>query len=130
LKKKKRILIVDDERDVAMVMHHHLEGEDYEVEEAHNGAEALHRIFSGAFDLVLLDYAMKDIKGDRICVMARADAKTEKLPVIIVTAHMEVDDKQFKDYGATDVIYKPVSGYDLRAKIEKYFSNEKGEGQQ
>lgn len=119
---KKRILIVDDEKDVAMLLHHYLEDDDYEIEEAYTGAEALNRIFAGDFDLVLLDYAMKDIKGDRVCLLTRAEDKMKKLPMIIVTAHVEVDDKVFREYGATDVLYKPVSSDELRNKIKKYLS--------
>ena len=120
---KKRILIVDDERDVAMVLHHYLEDEKYEVEESYSGSDALNRIFTGEFDLILLDYAMKDIKGDRISLLTRADDKMKKLPIIIVTAHVEVDDRVFKEYGASDVLYKPVSSDDLKATINKYLSN-------
>lgn len=118
---KKRILIVDDERDVAKLLRAYLEN-DYDVEEAHNGSDALNRIFKGEFDLILLDYAMKDIKGDRICQLTRTDDQTHKLPVIIVTAHVEVDEKQFREYGASDVLYKPVNNRDLLDKIEKYLS--------
>ena len=117
----KRILIVDDEKDVAMLLHHYLELKDYEVEEVYNGADALNRIFNRKFDLVLLDYGMRDIKGDRICSLTCSDAKMQKLPVIIiVTAHIEMDDRIFKEYGATDVIYKPLDAEELISKVEKY----------
>jgi CheY-like chemotaxis protein len=118
--KTPRILIVDDERDVAMLIHHYLEMKDYTVEEAYSGSEALKRIFSGDIDLVLLDYGMRDIKGDRVCMLMRSDEKTKKLPVIIVTAHVEVDDNLFKQYGATEVVYKPVDTDELYKKIAKH----------
>ena len=118
---KKRILIVEDERDVAMLLHEYLENENYEIQEVHSGAEALGRIFSGSgFDLVLLDYGMRDIKGDRVCELVRNDEKTKQLPVLIVTAHVEMDEKIFRDYGATDVLYKPVDSHELIEKIKKY----------
>ena len=116
----KRILIVEDERDVAMLLRNYLEFKGYEVEEAHSGADALKRIFKGGYDLVLLDYGMRDIKGDRLCQMARAEGATSKLPMIIVTAHVEVDDNLFKQWGATDVIYKPVNTDELYSKVEKH----------
>jgi DNA-binding response OmpR family regulator len=116
----KRILIVDDERDVAMLLRNYLEFKGYQVEEAHNGSDALKRIFNGDYDLVLLDYGMRDIKGDRICLLTRDDDKTKKLPVIFVTAHVEVEDRVFKQCGADDVIYKPVNSDELYKKIEKY----------
>ncbi len=119
---RKRILIVDDQRDVAMLLHHYIQNEKYEVEEVHSGAEALTRVFAGGFDLVILDYAMRDIKGDRVCMLIREDDKTKELPVIMVTAHSEIDDHVFRQYGATDVLYKPVSADDMQLVIEKYLS--------
>ncbi len=119
---KKRILIVDDQRDVALLLHHYIQNEKYEVEEVHSGAEALNRVFKGGFDLVIMDYAMKDIKGDRICALMREDEKTKGLPVIIVTGHSEVDERVFREYGATDVLYKPVEGNELSLMVEKHLS--------
>ena len=114
----KRILIVDDEKDIAMLIHHWLEQRQFEIEEAHSGSEALKRIFRGGIDLVLMDYEMKDIKGDRLCLMIREDNNMRKLPVIIVTGHMEIDDQVFKEYGANEVVYKPVNADELVEKIE------------
>ena len=116
----KRILIVEDERDVATLLHHYLESKNYEVDEVYSGAEAMKRVFGGQYDLVLLDYAIRDIRGDRVCQLMRADKKMEKLPIIIVTGHIEVDDHIFKQYGATDVIYKPVDSDELYKKIEQH----------
>ena len=115
----KRILIVDDERDVAMLLEHQLEQHGYEIEKIYSGSEALTRIFQGGYDLILLDYGMKDIKGDRISLLIREDAKLRTLPVIIVTAHIEVDENEFKEYGATEVLYKPVESEDLLAAVKK-----------
>ncbi len=119
---RKRILIVDDQRDVALLLHHYIQNEKYEVEEVYSGAEALTRVFTGGFDLVIMDYAMRDIKGDRVCMLMREDDKTKDLPVIIITGHSEIDEKVFRQYGATDVLYKPVLGDELKLVIEKYLS--------
>jgi DNA-binding response OmpR family regulator len=116
----KRILIVDDHRDVARLLHNYLELKNYQVDESYSGSDAMKRIFSDEYDLVLLDYDMRDIKGDRICQMTRSDSKMRRLPVILVTAHVEIDDHIFREYGATDVIYKPVDSEELFSKIEKY----------
>src|SRR3989338_3533734 len=115
----KRILIVDDERDVAMLLEHQLEQHGYEIEKIYSGSEALTRIFQGGYDLILLDYGMKDIKGDRISLLIREDAKLRTLPVIIVTAHIEVDENEFKEYCATEVLYKPVESEDLLVAVKK-----------
>ena len=109
----KRILIVDDQRDVAMLLHHQLEQQGYEIEEIYNGSQALNRIFAQNYDLVLLDYDMKDIRGDRILTMIREDSRLRELPVVIITAHVEIDDSLFKKYGATEVIFKPIATDEL-----------------
>ena len=115
----KRILIVDDHRDVAMLLHHQLEQQEYEIEEVYNGSQALSRIFEGNFDLVLLDFDMKDIRGDRVLILAREDERLRKLPIIIITCHVELDDRMFRTYGATDVLYKPVASDDLIRIVRK-----------
>ncbi len=115
---KKRLLIVDDEKKITMLLQGWLENQPYEIEQAHSGSEALRRVFKGGLDLVLMDYEMKDIKGDRLCLMIREDNNMRKLPVIIVTAHHEIDEQIFKEYGANEVIYKPVDAEELVSKIE------------
>jgi len=115
----KRILIVDDERDVAMLLQHQLEQHGYAIEKIYSGSEALTRIFQGGFDLVLMDYGMKDIKGDRISLLMRADEKLRTLPIIIITAHVEVGERELKEYGANIVLYKPVEREDLLAAVKK-----------
>ena len=115
----KRILIVDDERDVAMLLEHQLDQQGYEIERINSGAEALTRIFQGGYDLVLLDHAMRDIKGDRICLLIRADDKFKELPIIMITAHVEVGEREFMEYGANAVLYKPVDTDDLLQEVKK-----------
>lgn len=107
-----------------MLLRHFLElDQDYEVEEVHSGSEAMKRIFKDHFDMVLLDYEMKDIKGDRICLMVREENALKDLPVIVVTGHIEIDDKIFREYGATEVLYKPVESDRLIQTIKKHLKS-------
>ena len=115
----KRILVVDDDRGAAMVMRHMLLIGGYEVEEVYQGSEALRRISESSFDLLLLDFNMRDIKGDRLCLMLRMDEKTKDLPIMIVTAHTEREERIFKEYGATEVIYKPVDSAEFNQKVKR-----------
>ena len=115
----KRILVVDDDRGAAMVMRHMLLIGGYEVEEVYQGSEALRRISESPFDLLLLDFNMRDIKGDRLCLMLRMDEKTKDLPIMIVTAHTEREERVFKEYGATEVIYKPVDSAEFNQKVKR-----------
>ena len=115
----KRILVADDERSVAISIRHMLEIYGYEIEEVYQGSEVLRRISESSFDLLLLDFDMRDIKGDRICLLMREDDKLRALPVIIITAHIEVDERIFKEYGADAVLYKPVESEDLIRAVKK-----------
>ncbi len=114
---KKRILIADDDRQCLTYVRDLLEHEGYEVDEASRGAEVLRRVLEGSYDLLLLDFDMKDIQGDRISLMLSMDKLYEKLPILIVTGHMEKSEHVFKEYGATDVIYKPFESHDFLSKV-------------
>ncbi len=115
----KRILIADDDRNAVMLIRHLLELQGYELEEVHQGSEVLRRVSESPFDLVLLDFNMRDIKGDRVCLMLRLDEKFKNLPIMIVTAHIERDEHVFKEYGATEVIYKPLDTEEFIKKVRK-----------
>ena len=122
----KRILIVDDDRQCAQLVTNMLEMSGYETEEVYSGGDALRRLSQGNFDLALIDFEMRDIKGDRICLMLRLEEKTKDFPIMIVTAHIERDEKIFREYGATDVIYKPLDSEDFLKKVKKCLKE--GEG--
>ena len=115
----KRILIVDDDRQCAHLVTNMLEMEGYETQEVYSGADALRRLSEDVFDLALIDFDMRDIKGDRICLMLRMEEKTKDFPIMIVTAHIEKDEKIFRDYGATEVVYKPLDSEDFIKKVKK-----------
>jgi two-component system phosphate regulon response regulator PhoB len=114
---KKRILVADDDRGAAMLLRHMLMMHGYEVEEVYQGSEALRRVSESPFDLLLLDFNMRDIKGDRVCLMLRMDEKTKDLPIMIVTAHTEREERIFKEYGATEVVYKPPDPEEFIRKV-------------
>ena len=115
----KRILVADDDRGAAMVMRHMLLIHGYEVEEVYQGSDVLRRASESPFDLLLLDFNMRDIKGDRVCLMLRMDEKTKDLPIMIVTAHTEREERIFREYGATEVIYKPLETETFIQKVKK-----------
>ena len=120
----KRILIVDDDKECAMLLREALRIRGYETEEVFSGAEALRRLSVDMYDLVLIDFDMRDIKGDRICLMLRLEDRYKDLPIVIVTAHVERDEKVFREYGATDVIYKPLDSKDFMLKVKKCLKEE------
>lgn len=116
----KRILIVDDEKGITMSFRRLLELSDYEIEEAHGGSEAFRRLMGGAFDLVLLDYMMPDVRGDKVCEMIRGEERFKELPIVIITAYHDQTEAKLKAWGASEVLYKPVESQDVLAAIRKF----------
>ena len=78
-----KILVVDDEVDIAELMKDILEDEGYDVEIAHDGKTAIYKIKEESFDLILLDIMMPDISGTEVCANIRNETSA---PIIFVTA--------------------------------------------
>lgn len=86
-RKRKHILLVDDEADVALGLRALLEARGYDVEVLHNGVEALEHLARDPLpDLVLLDYEMPELDGEEVLACLRAEERTRKLPVVMATA--------------------------------------------
>jgi CheY-like chemotaxis protein len=86
-KKKKRLLLVDDEADVVMGLAALLSARGYDVEVVHDGVEALGRLAREPLpDLVLLDYELPELDGEEVLSCLRSEARTAKLPVLLATA--------------------------------------------
>ncbi len=116
----KRLLIVDDEKAFTLALRRRLELSGYEVEEASGGSDVFRRLLQRPFDLVILDYMMPDIRGNKVCEIVRSEARFKDLPIIIVTAYHNQDEATLKSYGATEVLYKPVAVEELLALIDKH----------
>jgi diguanylate cyclase (GGDEF)-like protein/PAS domain S-box-containing protein len=120
--KQPSILIVDDDEILRMLLKQFLEGEEYRVTEATNGMEALARISTEAYDLVIMDIAMPGIDGLSVCEHLKFSQENPS-PVLMITA-LEDDesiDRAFKA-GAVDLIRKPIHWSVLRNRI-RYIIN-------
>jgi len=114
---KKRILIVDDERDIVDLLRYNLAKEGYEVVTAFNGSEALDKT-STPPDLVLLDVMMPVLDGFETCKKLKSDPRTASVPVIFLTASSsEVDEVLGLELGAEDYLQKPISPRKLVARV-------------
>ena len=82
---KKKILIVDDEHDIVIILKMALEKEGYEVEEAFDGVEALEKVTLFKPDLILLDIMMPKMDGHSVNLKLKEVEATSKIPVIIIT---------------------------------------------
>ena len=113
-----RVLIVEDERDVAELLRYNLGKEGYDVVVAATGAEAVRQAHEARPDLVLLDIMVPQLNGWEICRRLKQDTETRAIPVIMVTGRVEEGDKVLGfEVGADDYVTKPFSPRELIARI-------------
>ena len=114
-----RVLVVEDEIDVANLVKHALErGGDATVEVATSGAGAMEVVTRAPPDLVVLDLNLPGLDGTEVCRLLRARPATSTLPIIMLTARTEEPDRVFGlDLGADDYITKPFSPRELAARV-------------
>jgi DNA-binding response OmpR family regulator len=115
---RKRILVVDDEKDLVDLISYNLQRNGYEVLAAHDGAVALEIARSERPDLVILDLMLPGLDGMEVARQLRMDSATANLPVIMLTAKgEEVDVVVGLALGADDYITKPFSMKILLARL-------------
>ncbi len=115
---KKRIMIIEDERDMAELVAMRLTREHYEAAVAYDGREGLDRIRCDPPDLVLLDIMLPGMSGTEVLRELRGDPRTASVPVIMLTARTEdVDIVVGLQLGADDYVTKPFSMSVLLARI-------------
>lgn len=113
-----RLLVVDDEQVNRRLLGGALEKEGYTVEVAVDGRDALAKLATGRFDLVLLDIEMPDVGGVEVLERMKADPNLQNIPVIIVSAHEELARiVQCIELGATDYLPKPFDPVLMRARV-------------
>ncbi len=119
----KRVLVVEDELSIALVLEDSLRFEGHEVEVIANGLAASERACDGKFDLILLDGMLPGKDGFEVCRdLRRAGVKT---PVIFVSARGRVADRVHGlDLGATDYVLKPFSPDELMARVRRHLQHE------
>ena len=88
-----RILIVEDEEPLTLLLRYNLEAEGYEVESAARGDEADTRLKESTPDLVVLDWMLPGLSGIELCRRLRARPETKNLPIIMLTARGEESEK-------------------------------------
>ena len=109
-----RILIIEDEKTVADIIAINLQIETFEVDVALNGTTGLARAREGDIDLIICDIMMPDVDGYEICRQLKGDPKTSGIPIILLTARTEVENKVAGlEAGADDFITKPFNFNDL-----------------
>ena len=113
-----RILIVEDDHDIAALIAHYLEKAGYGSEIVSDGGHALAAAKSTPPDLVILDLMLPGIDGLEVCQALRSDPRTAALPIIMLTARGEESERILGlDSGADDYVVKPFRPNELMARV-------------
>ena len=111
-----RLLLAEDERSLSRALVALLEKNSYSVDAASDGAEALELLAAGEYDAVILDLMMP--KTDGMTVLRTLRARGSRVPVLVLTARSEVEDKvRGLDAGANDYLTKPFATAELLARL-------------
>ncbi len=112
------VLIVEDEPPLVELLSYNLEKAGFQAQIARDGEEALLAVEERRPDLVLLDWMLPYVSGIEICRRLRRDPETRDLPIILLTARGEEDDRiRGLDVGADDYVVKPFSPSELVARV-------------
>ena len=114
-----RIFIIEDEPSIIQLVQHNLEKNGFIVSSSLNGNDGLKELKKFQPDLLLLDWMLPDLSGIEICKSIRKDNSFKSLPVIMLTAKGEEEDKiKGLDSGVDDYLTKPFSFNELMARIK------------
>lgn len=123
-----KILVVEDEEPLRLLLQYNLESEGYAVEAISRGDEAELRLREAQPDLLLLDWMLPGLSGIELCRRLRAREETERLPVIMLTARGEEAERiRGLSTGADDYVVKPFSVPELMARVRAILRRAKPE---
>ncbi len=114
-----RVLVVEDEADIAALIAYQLTREGFRVETASNADQALSSIGREVPDLVVLDRMLPEVSGDELLRLLRSESATQRIPVLILTAKREQEDRiEGLELGADDYLTKPFSPRELVLRVQ------------
>ena len=117
----KTVLIADDEQDIVETIQFMLEAEEINCLTAYDGEQALHFAKNSNPDLIILDVMMPKINGYKICRLLKFDKKYKEIPILMVTARSQEEDKIIgEETGADEYITKPFEISEIVDKVKKY----------
>jgi len=114
-----RILVVEDDRDIAELIRHYLEKAGHRVEHLASGGAVMPRLRGESLpDLIVLDLMLPEVDGLMVCQALRSEPRTAGIPVIMLTARGEEADRiAGLELGADDYVTKPFSPKELAARV-------------
>ena len=121
-KSNKTVLVVEDEEAIMTLLKYNLEKEGFSVLTAMDGEDALCQVREYKPDIMVLDWMLPSMTGVEVCKSVRRNANTRNIPIIMLSARGQEDDRiQGLDSGADDYITKPFSPSELIARIRAVF---------
>jgi len=115
---RRNILIVDDEPHIVNLVKLSLDRNKYNVSGAYSAREALRVVESSTPDVIIVDIMMPGVNGYELCQALRENARTKQVPIIILSAKGQMNDKLHAiDVGADDYITKPFDPMELERRI-------------
>ena len=116
---KKKILVIEDDKDISELIAYNLEREGYEIACLYDGSQAVDFVNKRKPELIILDLMLPEVDGIEICRTLKSDAATKHIPIIMLTAKSEEADVVVGlQMGADDYIPKPFSPKVLVARIK------------
>ncbi|NQT90537.1 MAG: response regulator [Candidatus Omnitrophica bacterium] len=116
----KKILYIEDEEHMAVVVKARLEGNGYECSLAADGKEGIEKAKAEIPDLILLDIFLPKVDGFKVAQTLREDPATKKIPIIAISASgVDYLEDQCRNVGIEDVLRKPYETEDLLEKIKE-----------
>ena len=120
------LFIAEDETAIVSLLKYNLEKEGHKISSSENGEEALKLIKDKNPDLILMDWMLPDLSGVEICKQLKKNKKYSDIPIIMLTAKGEEEDKlRAFDTGADDYVTKPFSQKELNARIKSLLRRSK-----
>ena len=118
---KKRILVVEDQRDNRQILHDLLTNAGFDIVEAENGEEAIASAQASRPDLILMDIQLPILDGYEATRRLKAHPDLKSVPIIVVTSYaLSGDEEKARLAGCDDYVAKPFSPRQLLAKIKEY----------
>jgi PleD family two-component response regulator len=125
---KPHLLVVEDDRDIANMLQIYFSGQQYDVDVASRGSEALERTRQVMPHLIILDIMLPDIDGYEVCRRLRTTTRTSHVPIIFLTQRDERSDKlKGLELGADDYIIKPFDIIELKWRVQNAISRSERE---
>lgn len=121
----RRILVVDDEKELVDLLCLRFQSCGYETLTAYDGQEALEKARKEKPDLILLDLMLPKMDGYKVCGLLKGDSRYQRIPIVLFTARAQETDKAMgKEAGADAYVTKPFEPKALLATIENLLKRE------